>query len=350
MAYFLPNVGNNVCSMSPGIVTRLEKMLKECLAGGPCPFCGKTHETYIDGLPEDGTGFRVDFCNVCGVGFTMPKPPAAEIAGSYIMGSYRGKEGERFHPLVESFVRIFRERRRRRLGHFVSRGRILDIGCGRGLFLKAMMDAGWTVAGVELDPEIARETSTCRGFPVSSGDPSQWGFPEGSFDVITLSHVLEHTPDPAGMLSECRRLLHTGGILAIAVPNLGSLQAAFGLRHWFHLDIPLHLCHFTEKGLLSLLDRAGFKTVRVRHFDMEYNPFGWLQTLLNASGIRKNCLYDRVKRREFRERGGGWFGGVDLLLTLALLPLYAPLSLALALFESFALKRGGTIEVYASKA
>jgi len=133
------------------------------------------------------------------------------------------------------------------------------------------------------------------------------------------------------MLGECRRLLRTGGLLVIAIPNLGSLQAYFGMRHWFHLDIPLHLCHFTENGLRRLLARSGFKVRHIRQFDLEYNPYGWLQTLLNATGIRKNWLYDRL-----------W--------TFALLPLYAPRSLALALFESYALKRGGTIEGYAFKA
>ena len=89
--------------------------------------------------------------------------------------------------------------------------------------------------------------------------------------------------------------------------------------------------------------------MQIRRFDLEYGPYGWLQTLLNISGIKKNYLYGLLKNPELRKQELGLSRKRDILLTLILLPFYLPLSLALSVFESFVLKRGGSIEVFAVK-
>jgi hypothetical protein len=101
--------------------------------------------------------------------------------------------------------------------------------------------------------------------------------------------------------------------------------------------------------LIKLLKKHSFSIVRTRRFDIEYDPFGWLQTLLNITGIRKNYLYSLLKNPELRKRELAGAGKRDILLTLALLPVYLPLAVALSIFESFALKRGGSVEVSAVK-
>jgi hypothetical protein len=87
----------------------------------------------------------------------------------------------------------------------------------------------------------------------------------------------------------------------------------------------------------------------VRRFDSEYNIFGWLQTLLNRTGIRKNLFYDSLKMGILRKKhlpgGTGW----GLFWTFILLPVFAPLALILSLAESYLINNGGTIEIYATK-
>jgi hypothetical protein len=148
------------------------------------------------------------------------------------------------------------------------------------------------------------------------------------------------------MVEECTRILRKGGLLVIAVPNLSSLQASAGKRAWFHLDVPFHLCHFSEEGLVALLRKDSFLIKKVRRFDLEYNPFGWLQTLLNVSGIRENVLYNLLKTVSLRKSEMKPLSIRDALLTFMLLPIFLPLSLALSLYESL-VKKGGTIEVFA---
>jgi len=239
--------------------------------------------------------------------------------------------------------------RRRRIERLAGRrGRLLDVGCGRGLFLRRMRRAGWDVAGVEADAEVARAISEAHGLDVRGGDPDGWDFPDGSFDAVTFHHVLEHVSRPADLIVRARRLLRDGGLLVAAVPNRDSLQAAFGRASWFHLDVPFHLHHFTASGLTGLLERSGFRIVRERHFDLEQNLFGWIQTLLNRCGLPRNLLFDFLKRPSLRDGGSLEGRGRKIAASFALLPLVLPAGAVLTLLEA-AGGRGGTVEIAAVK-
>ncbi len=313
-------------------------------------FCDNPVTTkLIKDVDGQGGPYTVFLCEGCMVGLTVPRPSVEELSKLYAAGHYRVLSGKRFHPPVEFVVYLFRRWRRRQIERYAGPGRILDIGCGRGLFLALMREHGWTVSGVEFSRETAAYASEVHGIDVKTGDAAEWGFDDHSFDVITITHVLEHVQNPSGVLSECGRLLRPGGLLVIAVPNIASLQASAGKRVWFHLDIPYHLYHFSEKGLSELLKKNSFEIVKTRRFDLEHNPFGWLQTLLNLTGIRKNLFYDLLKSPEMRSRNLAAAKKSDLVLTFALLPLYVLFSLALSAFESAVLKRGGTVTIYAVK-
>lgn len=295
-----------------------------------------------------GADFSVYWCDRCLIGRVNPMPQA-ELLPDLYAANYREMDGKRFNPLIELFVQLSRVMRKRRIQRFAEPGRLLDVGCGRGLFLDIMKKAGWSVWGAEVDPAAAQAVVKARGIAMVSGAPSGWGLPEGSMDVITISHVLEHLHDPAKMLEHCHWLLRTGGVLVCATPNSASLQAAAGKEEWFHLDIPHHIHFFSEPGLIDLLLTNGFSVAQIRRFDIEYDPFGWLQTLLNRSGIRRNLLYGLLKTPQLRTRGMAGTGMKDILLTFLLLPVYIPVAFTLSLVESYVLHRGGSVEVIAIK-
>jgi 2-polyprenyl-3-methyl-5-hydroxy-6-metoxy-1,4-benzoquinol methylase len=286
---------------------------------------------------------------MCNVGVTIPIPSPSELSSLYSSGTYRSASGKRFVGLVETWVYFARQLRRKRIEKYKRTGRILDIGCGRGVFLDVMRKHGWKVAGTEYNKETAESINKNYNINIVTGDPGDWGFPPESFDVVTMNHVLEHMSAPESAIGECSRLLEKGGLLVVAVPNITSLQSAMGKHLWFHLDIPYHLYHFSEEGLASLLEKYNFNLLKIRRFDLEYNPFGWLQTLFNLTGIRKNFLYNILKKTGSRNSLISNAFKRDLMVTIALLPLYLPMSLVLSLYESFMLKKGGTIEIYAVK-
>lgn len=140
---------------------------------------------------------------------------------------------------------------------------LLDLGCGNGDFLLAAREAGWTVHGIDPDPQ-AVEMTRQRGLDarVASLDTLA-NLPE-RFDAITLSHVLEHLHDPAQTLADIHRLLRPGGWLYIDTPNIDSRGAARWGVHWRGLEAPRHLVLFGMDGLLGLLGRSGFRDMQIK--------------------------------------------------------------------------------------
>lgn len=145
-----------------------------------------------------------------------------------------------------------------------SRGALLDFGCGDGAYLRHMRSLGWKVAGVEQDPRaarVARKTLKTELIHLELPD-ARTARPEG-YDVITLSHVIEHLLDPVETLAECATCLRPGGMLVVATPNAASrAHRRFG-RSWLHLDPPRHIHLFNASTLTEVARRAGFRVEKV---------------------------------------------------------------------------------------
>lgn len=137
-------------------------------------------------------------------------------------------------------------------------GRLLDVGCGNGQLLTRLRALGWQVEGVEVDPAAVAQ-ARASGLEVRLGSLEAQQYPPNHFDVITMSHVIEHVHDPAGLLRECRRVLHPGGRLVVTTPNLNSWGHRFFKDSWFPLDPPRHLYLFTFNSLQGVLKSSGFK-------------------------------------------------------------------------------------------
>lgn len=103
-------------------------------------------------------------------------------------------------------------------------GRLLDVGCGPGEFLMQARAAGWDAVGVELTDDTVALARERTGLRVLAGDlTNEELIRPASFDVVTLWGVLEHLPDPAGMLDACRRILRPDGVLMLETPNAQAL-------------------------------------------------------------------------------------------------------------------------------
>lgn len=142
------------------------------------------------------------------------------------------------------------------------RGRLLDVGCGNGEFLVRMRRLGWEVRGVEPDVRaatIARETFGLEVDVVQIEDLGE----VGSFDAVTLSHVLEHVVDPVACLAHCARLLHENGLLVVTTPAWGSLGCRRWRAYWRGLEVPRHIFLYAERSLREVAERAGLTTVKL---------------------------------------------------------------------------------------
>lgn len=291
-------------------------------------------------------GFSVLVCPDCGLGRTWPALPADKI-GAYYPQEYYGRENVRFNPLFEAMTRFFQSRRARVLHSRVPRGPVLDVGCGRGYLLAYLRSFGYEPHGIELSENAAFHARHRLKLEISTDDFLAEAHQKERFNAVVFWHTLEHFSRPVECVARAAESLKPGGLVAIAVPNHDSLQARFFGRHWFHLDVPRHYHHFGVKSLEALLSRHRFRIVQLDHFCFEQNPYGWLQSFYNALGFEDNFLYSMLKDRSARTLRIRAHP-LQALLTLALLPWLLALSLGLTLLEA-ALRRGGTIEVYALK-
>lgn len=284
--------------------------------------------------------FKVFKCNSCKNMFTHPLPEYAsrEISPDRPLGGLKSR-----------LLRWFMKLRVQRVGSLGTGRRLLDFGSGACLFANAMNAAGFEVTAVE--PNHANRAKASPGVTIISSlfdrsllDDSS--LKKESFDVITAWHALEHIPNPCATLQLCLELLKPGGALYLSVPNIAGLQATIGGRRWAYLDVPHHVNHFSQRGLIELLNQAGFVCPRLYNVSLEYEIFGFHQTLLNRLSLSHNYFYNREKKGRLSER--------DLLyprwtaLVSRLHPFLLPLSLLCSAL-GMVLRRPSCVEVVAYK-
>ena len=311
---------------------------------GACPVCGS--EWAYSRFAVAGVRSRLVDCIECGVGRLYPAP-SAEAIGQFYPPSYYGVTGAKFVPIVEGLVRFVAARHVRSLSRGIpAGGRMLDVGCGRGVLLKSLADRGFEVHGFEIS-ETAAAGADPRADIRIGNSLEDVGYPNAFFDQVILWHVFEHLPNPVEVLDEIRRILKPGGRLVIAVPNYSSLQSRWAGPAWFHLDLPRHLFHFPVKGLRRLLDERGFTRRSEHHFSLRQNPFGWVQSGLNRlSRVPRNGLYTLLKLRGGAEPfGNGVSRAVCKLAYWLGMPVACMASVAEAL-----LRRGATVSIVAENA
>lgn len=144
---------------------------------------------------------------------------------------------------------------------FVENGLLLDVGCGNGNAMERFKERNWKVKGTDFDPKAISEAKE-KGLDVYLGDLKEIAFPDNSFDLVFLSHVIEHVPFPIDTLTECYRILKPEGHLVAITPNANSKSHKDFKHHWRGLEIPRHLQIFTPNSLADAASQAGFTKVR----------------------------------------------------------------------------------------
>jgi 2-polyprenyl-3-methyl-5-hydroxy-6-metoxy-1,4-benzoquinol methylase len=155
------------------------------------------------------------------------------------------------------------EERLRHLQRFVRSGRLLEIGCASGEFLRLAAQAGFDVEGVEPEPVTSVAARQTHGLNVITGTLVEASYPPDSFDAVVLFHVLEHLDSPRQTVTEINRILKPGGILVIETPNIDTIWFRLLGARWRQF-IPDHYYFFTPRTLSRLLQETGFQTLQVK--------------------------------------------------------------------------------------
>ena len=177
-------------------------------------------------------------------------------------------------------------------------GRLLDMGCGLGFFLKAMAPyAEWDAYGCEISAAAGRHARGKLGLQnVICGRPESVDLPEASFDIITMWDVIDHILRPDPLLSHCHSLLKKDGICFIRTPNV-SVQllraqlkkAVWGMQpNLMYLQASDHLQHYSMGSIRRLLERNGFASVEFVHLHPIETATGWKGALVR--GLKNMCF------------------------------------------------------------
>lgn len=144
-----------------------------------------------------------------------------------------------------------------------NKGTVLEIGSYDGSFLMALREKGWIAMGIEINPAMA-EHAISMGLNIINAPFNKVSLTDNFFDLIVVSHVLEHMPDLEESLRHIYRLLKPEGYLFIAVPNYNAhLNPLFGGYKWSSFIPGQHIWYFTKKTLKSSCELLNFKIVKI---------------------------------------------------------------------------------------
>jgi SAM-dependent methyltransferase len=211
---------------------------------------------------------RLVRCRSCGFQYVNPRLRDDLILAGYSEGedpAYVSQMRARERTFARSLVEIERVAG--------GRGRLLDVGTAAGAVVAAARARGWDAEGCEPNAWLADWGSRHYGIRIRQGDLFQQDYEAGSFDVITLWDVIEHTGNPRAVLQRCRELLRPGGVLVVNYPDIGSWIARVLRRRWLFLS-SVHLHYFDRRTVRLMLEKTGYRVEKIRpHFqilEMDY--------------------------------------------------------------------------------
>jgi SAM-dependent methyltransferase len=226
-----------------------------------CPNCGSTRFKVKYFEPP----YKVVKCLACSLVYLGNPPEQESIYEDYYEGAAPRAEDYRIDSDVGHLAGLcaINEQRIAMVKRAKPAGKLLDVGCGRGYFLKTAQQHGFQVFGVDASERAVEYAKNAFGLNATVQKLDDLRDASTTFDLVTLWHVLEHFIDPFQALSRIRTLLAEGGICFMEVPNLRSIKFVFSKNKWEGGNHPLyHRTFFTGPTLRQAILKSGFSTVR----------------------------------------------------------------------------------------
>ena len=233
-------------------VDRYEALYKSIIDSG-CKICRSNKNVQVYNL----TKYQLRRCKDCGFVYN-PKRKTLRDAYAYYANYYNDNNLSPNWTTEKRYKMLLQDFNRYRLT-----GKILDVGCGSGHFLKVAYEMGWKVYGTEISASSINYLSKFRYLNIYAGDLPSLQLPAASFDVVTMFELIEHVLEPVKYINEVFRILRPGGTLYITTPNFNALTRWLIGQKW-RVICEEHLNYFTKTTLQSLLRNIGFSKIQIK--------------------------------------------------------------------------------------
>lgn len=253
------------------------KMIKQKhLPKNSCGLCGQKSSVRL----YKADGFDIVKCRSCGLVYRNIILDSREAAGLYGESYFTDEQKNYFFNKHDEKIKIFQDRLKRIESVFHKKGKILDIGCAIGTFLKTAVDLGWEGEGVDVSEYAARYAKNHHGLKVVVGTEEEIELPEQSFDVITMWDSIDHLEVPQLYLDKLYKSLKNNGIIVVQTNMEDSLL--YRVAHYLYkfsfgiIKLPVLRCHpihhstfYSSKTLGLALSRAGFRIIKTESDTLE---------------------------------------------------------------------------------
>lgn len=243
-----------------------------------CNLCNSTEASLCFSIDK----YKIYKCHACSFVFVFPRFSSKKLSDYY--KNFKANIFEKSKITYTDSLRTLKKLRKY-LGK--ENNRLLDVGCGNGIFARLAVSQGWSVVGVEISKKLARFLSKDSAFKVIQGNILNLKFSE-SFNMITLNQVIEHFSEPGILIKRCHSLLQSNGLLYIATPNIDSLSSKIRKEDFDYMMPPEHLSYFNRNTLIRLLRQEKFKILAYSTWSYSVDLAGLIKYFLRKGNNKKN--------------------------------------------------------------
>ena len=248
-----------------------ESMLWSSGSVQPCAVCQSPDSAE---LLYHTPGFDVLICRRCNLAYVnefVETPKKGKGIPELLEKTYL--QAERF--LLHRFERSLRE-----IEELAPRGKILDIGCGAGFFLRRAKEHGWEPWGIDLDGcRVAQARK--HGINVLWETFEKANYEEEQFDVVTMFNIIEHLTNPVAALNKVHRILKDGGLLVVETPTndftpmrlvdlvyrISKGRIYFPVKYFYTSPTGGgwgHCYRYSRKTITTILEKTQFKIIKIQ--------------------------------------------------------------------------------------
>lgn len=254
-----------------------------------CAICGKKQQvkvlypatfktknisksTYSARRSPDKVHYRILKCTRCSLVFSSPIISPKKMSAFYkeSLCNYE----DQIPYLIKTYFKIIADIK----SDLPKNPKVLEVGCGNGFFLKALVDLGFTksVFGIEPSSKMILEADPSLKDRIKVNIFKSTLFPKNSFDLILCFHTLDHMVDPNEFIKGAYSLLRKNGYVIVVVHDTQGLSVKL-----FGEDSPIfdieHIYLFNKKNLSEIFQRNNFKVIKVLNLINNYSLNYWIQ-------------------------------------------------------------------------